>query len=81
MVKEVWIQHIEKTEGIIRPSINPEMREKWAFAVRSHASANCPVCKERQKTYRANIYRKQREQVMRDCGLAKCRFNGRTFWE
>ncbi len=53
MTKEKWIQHIEETEQITRPSISHDSRS-WEFAVWEHKQNGCPVCMQRRKTKRAN---------------------------
>ncbi len=82
MTKENWIRHMEQTEGISAPSHFGDFNV-WQAACKKHKENNCPECKARQRTYKANQYRKQREQVMLDCGLTKYRhpLTGSVCWE
>ena len=82
MTRENWIKHIEQTENIIRPSRGGN-DNLWIEAVRKHQKNDCGSCMAREKTRNANIYRKQRERVMLDCGLTKYRhpLTGSVCWE
>jgi len=49
-------------------------KQEWLAHYRTagtHDYANCPQCKARKRTKRANANRRERDQVMRDCGLVK----------
>ena len=39
------------------------------------------LAKKAQRNKRARENRAARDDIMRSCGLTKCRVNGKTFWE
>lgn len=53
----------------------------------THAESTCPQCMARQSAIRRNERsrrtRRERDSIMRDCGLVKVRgaVSGRTYWE
>lgn len=51
MDRETYIQHIEQTENIIRPTMGGS-KSDWHAAQEKHKSASCSTCKERIKTLR-----------------------------
>lgn len=81
MTSEAWKKHIEESEGIIRPSLGG-LRILWEAAVSRHRQNGCQVCKDRARTRKATIAAKAREELMKDCGLAKGTDSmGRKIWE
>jgi hypothetical protein len=82
MRKENWILHIENTENLTRPSEGGSI-ELWKNAILKHKKDNCVICKERQKTKKANENRKQKEQILKDIGLIKVYgpISGKVYWE
>lgn len=47
-----------------------------------HDPDSCEQCKARRKTRRANLNRRDREDVLRSCGLVKVRGAlGGVYWE
>ena len=86
MTKEQWIEHIEKTCNVERPrpAINA-LGGTWKEAVAYHRliQPNCPDCKARRKTRRANNNRKDREECYKSAGLTKVygAVSGNIYWE
>jgi hypothetical protein len=82
MTKETWINHIKETENIIPPSQGGSKGD-WQNALEIHKSMNCRECAARAKTRRANLQRKNRDDVYRSCGLTKVigAVSGSTYWE
>ena len=64
MTKENWIKHLEKTEGLIRPSAGGN-KELWKTARERHMETSCPECLDRAKTRRRNASAKDKESVYR----------------
>jgi hypothetical protein len=48
-----------------------------------HDGADCAECQARKRTKRASRLRRERDDVMRSCGLTKVigAVSGRTYWE
>jgi hypothetical protein len=81
MTKEAWIKHMEETTGLIRPSLGG-YRMAWVEATTNHINNGCEACKERSKTKNKASRRKERDQMMKDCGLVKVRGAlGGVYWE
>ncbi|MCR4330482.1 MAG: hypothetical protein NUV49_01215 [Patescibacteria group bacterium] len=85
MTKENYIRHMEELTGLIRPS-SPDgcSPEAWKQAQRQHKrdTPNCPICKARVKSVRANNAKKAHDELMKDCGLVKGKTAlGRIIWE
>jgi len=82
MTKENWIKHMEEISGLIRPSFGGS-QQAWIDFRNGHKSTNCPICKDRAKTKRANSNRKAKEDVYRSCGLTKVigSVSGSVYWE
>lgn len=81
MTKEAWIKHMEESTGLIRPSLGGD-KVKWKEMMANHMDNGCEACKERSKTKNKASRRKERDQMMKDCGLVKVKGAlGGTYWE
>jgi hypothetical protein len=81
MTGEKWVEHIEASCGLTRPSKGGD-RAKWDEAIAYHKLVDCKACNERRRTRKATIARKSREQAYTDAGLVKGRTGlGRVIWE
>jgi len=81
MTRTTWIEHMERTTGLKRPSLGGDT-EEWSRARKNHAEAGCQECKARTRAIRANERRAAREGLLREIGLVKGRTAlGRTIWE
>lgn len=80
MSKLSWLRHMAEL-GFYPPSAGGDS-ETWRTAKREH-SPTCAQCKARVRTRAANANRRERDDVMRSCGLVKVRgsVSGRTYWE
>lgn len=65
MTKAAWVAHMTELGLVTRALPGPEKA-----ASLEHMAA-CPTCKERKRTYRANLRRREREDTMRCLGLTK----------
>ena len=83
MKKETWIKHMEKSTGIVRPSLNPDNLKIWKEACRAHMDKKCPQCRDRMVTRKAMAKRKAMDNAMRSFGLTKVKgaVSGKTYWE
>lgn len=83
MTKKAWVKHIMDISGLTPPSRGGR-RLGWFDAIRRHNAnqPDCPDCKARNKTKRANANRQEYDQLRRDMGLKKVKGSaGGTFWE
>jgi len=82
MCKNEWVEHIEQTEGIVRPSTGGD-REAWKAAVMRHVEHKCPICRQRAVSLRQNRAARIRRSIYRDMGLTAVRgsLSGKTYWE
>jgi len=82
MSKKEWVQHIEQTEGIVRPSARGD-REAWKAAVMHHVEHKCSVCRQRATSLRQNRDARIRHRIYQDMGLTAVRgpLSGKVYWE
>lgn len=70
MNKETWVKHLEETENITRPT-NGGSKEAWASARCKHINDNCKACADRIRTRKANQFKREQNEVLRDlCGTS-----------
>ena len=60
MTKQQWQNHKTDTQ---------EPGQTWDSFLQAHQ--DCPACRARRKTLRANRYRRERDDAARSCGLIK----------
>ena len=81
MTKEAWKKHIEKTDGVVRPSHGGD-KERWYDAVLRHIIYGCRECEDRAKTKARNTDARTRRRVMADLGMVRVKRNlGGTYYE
>jgi hypothetical protein len=82
MTKEKWMEHIEQSGTVTRPSKGGNKAD-WQELITYHKSLGCALCADRAKTRKATQNRKNRDDVMRSCGLTKVfgAVSGRVYWE
>jgi hypothetical protein len=81
MMKEVWIRHIEETEGIRRPTQGGD-RDAWEAAVFRHTAFGCPECIKRARTVRRNRSARMKHETLTGMGLTRVRGAlGGTYYE
>jgi hypothetical protein len=82
MTKVQWVEHIESTEGLVRPSAGGD-KEAWKAAVMRHIERQCHVCQQRATSLRQNRAARVRRQVYRSMGLTAVRgsLSGKVYWE
>ena len=82
MTKEQWVEHIETSEGIVRPSAGGD-KEAWKAAVMRHVTNKCAVCRQRATSLRQNRASRIRRQVYQNMGLTAVRgpLSGKVYWE
>ena len=70
MTKEKWIQHIEMSENLVRPSILGN-NFLWAPALKRHQDTGCGSCKDRQATRNRNKNARDKREVYESLGLKR----------
>jgi hypothetical protein len=75
MTKDAWLEHIRNATGKSLPTTAD-------YASHRAENPDCPMCKARAKTRKANANRKGRDEAYRSCGMTKVRGAlGGTYWE
>lgn len=70
MNKEAWIQHLETTENLVRPSRGGDKHD-WCLKMRLHKIEKCRVCINRSRTISANANARAKNEILRDlCGTS-----------
>jgi len=82
MTKAQWINHMEETTGLTRPSKGGSVA-LWKEANAQHKAIQCPECKKRYTTFLASARKRAREDEYRSCGLVKVigSISGQVYWE
>ena len=73
MNKESWIRHLEETTKLTRPSLEPCNTESWKANADFHISINCPECKARKRTRKANARARARHEAYTSAGMVRVR--------
>lgn len=82
MGKNEWVQHIETTENLVRPSAGGNLAA-WKAAVSRHVEHKCSVCRKHATTNRRNRNARITRQVYRNCGLTRVvgPVSGKVYYE
>jgi hypothetical protein len=81
MTREVWVQHMFDTDGLLLPTSQAEVAS-WRQVHKKHLKSGCKVCLERKRTYDKQASVKARDNAYRSLGLVKVRGRlGGTYWE